>query len=172
MRFNISAAVFCVAGLISSTPLMAQAKIGVIDFQRAVVETAEFKTAYGSLEAKYKPKQDALIKAQQELQDIETQLQASQGKLSAAGQAQLQANGQRKQTQVERLQADLQEDFEAERDAALRLVSGRMTELLKKFSDDKKLDLLVDTTATHFFKPADDMTDQAIAAYNAAHPSK
>ncbi|MEP6960451.1 MAG: OmpH family outer membrane protein [Acidobacteriota bacterium] len=172
MRFHFPAAALCVMGLVASAPVMAQSKIAVIDFQRAVVESAEFKQAYSQLETKYKPKQDALAKAQLELADIETQLRSSQGQLSPAGQAQLQANGQRKQVLVERLQMDLQEDFEGDRDAALRLVSGRMNELLKKFCDEKKIDLLVDSTATHFSKSADDVTDQAVAAYNAAHPAK
>jgi Skp family chaperone for outer membrane proteins len=173
MRFQVSAAAaLCVVGLFSALPATAQQKAGVVDFQRAVVESAEFKKAFADLEVKYKPLQDQLAKTQQELSDIETQLRGSQGQLSAAGQAQLQANGQRKQTMVERLQMDLQEGFEGDRDAALRLVSSRMNDVAKKFAEDKKLDMLVDTTALHFFRPADDVTDQLIAAYNAAHPAK
>ena len=79
MRFVLPVVATCLMGLMSVSPAMAQAKVGVIDFQRAVVETAEFKKAYAELEAKYKPKQDALAKAQQELADLETQLRASQG---------------------------------------------------------------------------------------------
>jgi outer membrane protein len=172
MRFVLSAVATCVLGLMSVAPAMAQAKTGVIDFQRAVVETAEFKAAYARLEAQYKPKQDALAKAQQELQDLETQIRASQGQLSQAGTAELQAKAMRKQTQVERLQMDLQEDFEADRDRALQLTSTRLTDVLKKVAEDKQLDMIVDTTALHFSKTTLDVTDAAIAAYNAAHPAK
>ena len=172
MRFVLSAVATCVLGLLSVAPAMAQAKTAVIDFQRAVVETAEFKKAYADLEARYKPKQDALAKAQQELQDLETQIRASQGQSSQAGTAELQAKAMRKQTQVERLQMDLQEDFEADRDRALQLASGRMTDVLKKVAEDKQLDLIVDVTALHFSRMTMDVTDAAIAAYNTAHPSK
>ncbi|MEI9813965.1 MAG: OmpH family outer membrane protein [Acidobacteriota bacterium] len=118
MRFLIPAALALVGFM--QVPAMAQTKIGVIDFERAVTETAEFKAAAGQLEAKYKPQQDRVSKTQQELEDISTQLRSSQGQLSQAGAAELQARGQRKQTQLERMQQDLQEDFTADRDAALR----------------------------------------------------
>ena len=170
MRILFAAAV-CVTGLMS-LPAMAQSKIGVIDFQRAIVDTAEFKKAYTGIEAKYKPMQDQLQKTQQELSDIETTLRSSQGQLSQAGAAELQAKGQRKQTQVERLQTDLQEEFEAARDAALRLVGNRMAEVLKKVLDDKQLDIIIDTQALRASRTTMDVTDVAIAAYNAAHPAQ
>ncbi len=172
MRFGLSVVATVVMGLMSVAPAMAQAKIGIIDFQRAVVDTAEFKKAFAELEAKYKPKQDQLQKAQQTLQDIEAQLRSTQGQLSQAGAAELQAKGQRTQVQVDRLTADLQEDFEGDRDAALRVVSTRFTELLKKFAADKSLDVIADKQAVPYFAAALDVTDAAIAAYNAAHPAK
>ena len=147
MRFVLSAVATFALGLVAVAPAMAQAKTGTIDFQRAVVETAEFKKAYAQLEATYKPKQDALSKAQQELQDLDTQMRSSQGQLSQAGAAELQAKAQRKQTQVERLQQDLQEDFEADRDRALQLTGTRMTDVLKKLAEEKQLDLIIDATA-------------------------
>jgi outer membrane protein len=171
MRTLFAATAACVMGLMS-VPAMAQAKIGTIDFQRAIVDTAEFKKAYSGLEAKYKPMQDQLQKSQQELADIETTLRNSQGQLSPAGAAELQAKGQRKQTQVERLTQDLQEEFEAERDSALRLVGNRMTDVLKKVLDEKQLDLIIDTQALRASKPTMDVTDAAVAAYDAAHPAK
>lgn len=167
----VFAAAACVMGLMS-VPAMAQSKIGVVDFQRAIVDTAEFKKAYSGLEAKYKPVQDQLQKAQQELQDIETTLRNSQGQLSQAGAAELQAKGQRKQTQVERLTQDLEEEFQAERDAALRLVGNRMTDVLKKLLDEKQLDLIIDSQALRASRPAMDITDAAITAYNTAHPAQ
>lgn len=171
MRISIATAAVCVMGMLS-VPVMAQSKIGVIDFQKAITETAEFKKAYSGLEGKYKALQDQLQKAQQELADLETQLRNSQGQLSQAGAAELQSKGQRKQVQVERLSEDLQEGFEADRDAAVRLVGTRMTEVIKKLLDEKQLDMIIDAQALRASKAATDVTDAAIAAYNAAHPAQ
>jgi len=171
-RFVVPMIATCVMGFVSVAPAMAQSKIGVIDFQRAVVDTAEFKKAFAELEAKYKPKQDQLQKAQQTIQDIQAQLNSTQGQLSQAGAQELQARGQRTQVQIDRLNEDLQEGFEGDRDAALRVVSTRFTEVLKKFAADKALDAIIDKSAMPFSKPELDITDAAIAAYNTTHPAK
>jgi len=181
--FAFSRAAVCAAtlaaGLISLSPVKAQApagstqtKVAVINFQNAVLSTAEIQKALKDLQAKFKPRQDSLQKGQQELSDIQTQLQASQGKLSQAGEADLQARGQRKQTQLQRLNDDLTADFEAERDDAIRKSSTRMQELLKKVAEEKGLDLIVDSAAAPFVKSGIDITDQVVAAYDKAYPAK
>lgn len=173
MRFILLPALAtCVLGLLAAPAALAQSRIGVVNFQRAVLDTAEFKKAYADLELKYKPRQDALAKAQQELADIETQLRASQGQLSSSGTAELQARGQRKQVEAQRLNDDVTEEFTKDRDAALQLVSTRMSEVLKKLSDDVQVDLFVDVQSVPFSKPALDFTDKAVAAYDLAHPVK
>jgi outer membrane protein len=173
----------CAAGLIgvsvSVSPAMAQApagstqtKVAVVNFQNAVLSTGEIQKVLKDLQIKYKPRQDALQKGQQELSDIQTQLQASQGKLSQAGEADLTARGQRKQTQLQRLNDDLTADFEADRDEAVRRASTRMQELLKKVAEEKGLDLIVDSAAAPFVKPGIEITDQVVAAYDKAYPVK
>jgi outer membrane protein len=179
--FVLSAVAVCAAGLISISPALAQApaqggptqaKVAVINFQNAVLSTAEIQKALKDIQAKYKPRQDALQKGQQELSDIQTQLNASQGKLSQAGEADLQARGTRKQTQLQRLNDDLTADFEADRDEAVRRASTRMQELLKKIAEEKGLDLIVDSAAAPFVKPGIEITDQVVAAYDKAYPAK
>jgi len=180
--FVLSRAAVCLAlcaGMISVSPARAQApagstqtKVAVINFQNAVLSTAEIQKVLKDIQLKYKPRQDALQKGQQELSDIQTQLQASQGKLSQAGEADLQARGQRKQTQLQRLNDDLTADFEADRDDAVRKASTRMQELLKKVAEEKGLDLIVDSAAAPFVKSGIEITDQVVAAYDKAYPAK
>jgi outer membrane protein len=170
MRTLFTVAAACVLGLVS-VPAMAQSKVVALDFQRAVVDSAEFKKAYAALEAKYKPKQDQLAKSQQQLEDLSKQMRSAND-LSAAGAAELQSRGARKETEVKRLQEDLEQDFTAERDAALRLVGTRMGEVVKKYADDNQLDMIVDTQAIRFVRALVDVTDKIIAAYDLAHPAK
>jgi outer membrane protein len=149
-----------------------QAKLGVVNFQKAILDTAEIKKASTDLQNKYKPRQDALEKVQRELADIQTQLQASGGKLSAQGEADLTARGQRKQREAERLNQDLQDDVNNERNTILQRAGTRMQEVVKKMMDDKGLDLIIDSTNAVAFKPAVDMTNDAVAAYDKAYPVK
>src|SRR6202046_4133846 len=134
--FTIPALAVCVAGLISSTAA-AQTKVGVVNFQKALLDTAELQKASVDLQNKYKPRQDQLEKVQRELADIQTQLQASAGKLSAAGEAELQARGQRRQTEATRLTQDLQDDVTARRNTVLQRSGTRMTEIVKKLAEEK-----------------------------------
>ncbi len=183
--FVLRAVAVCAAGLmctlISVSPAngqapaaasSTQAKIAVINFQNAVLGTAEMQKALRDLQVKYKPRQDALQKGQQELSDIQTQLNASQGKLSSAGEADLQARGQRKQTQLQRMSDDLQADIEADRDEAVRKASTRMQELLKKVAAEKGLDLIIDSAAAPFVKTGIEITNQVVADYDKAYPVK
>lgn len=161
----------CAAGVFASTAA-AQVKVGVVNLQKAILDTAEIKKASIDLTNKYKPRQDALEKAQRELQDIQAQLQSSQGKLSAAGEAELQARGERKQREAQRLAQDLQDDVNNERNSILQRTGQRMTEIIKKLSEEKGFDLVVEAQNSYFFKPALDFTADATAAYDKAYPVK
>jgi len=162
----------CAAGIVSGSLASAQTKVGVVNFQKAILDTADIKKASTDMQNKYKPRQTALEAVQRELNDIQTQLQSSQGRLSAAGEADLTARGQRKQREAQRLSDDLQADVERERTDILQRAGVRMTEIIKKIADEKGLDLVVDTTNTYFFKPALEITTEATAAYDKAYPLK
>jgi outer membrane protein len=138
--------VVCAAALMAPSMASAQVKVGVVNLQRAITETAEIKKAQNEMELRYKPRQEALDKIQRELNDIETQLQGSQGKLSAAGQADLEARGQQKQRQAQRLTDDLQADVDRDRQEIIERAGMRMTEVLRKLADEKGLDMIVDST--------------------------
>ena len=47
-----------------------------------------------------------------------------------------------------------------------------MGEVVKKLADDKGLDLVVDSTNAVFFKPALEITEEAMAAYDKTFPVK
>ncbi len=161
----------CVAGL-ASVPAMAQPKVGVVSLQKAILETAEIKKAGNDMQIKYKKRQDDLDKAQRDLSDIQMQLQSAQGKLTAAGEADLTARGARKEREVKRLDEDLRADVERDRTDVLTRAQTRMQDIVKKVSDEKGLDMVVEASALITFKPALDITNDVIAAYDKAFPAK
>jgi len=169
---TLSTLAVCAAGLVSPFVASAQLKVGGINTQKAITETAEIKKAQNEMTAKYKPRQDALDQVQRELGDIQAQLQSSQGKLSPAGEADLEARGQRKQREAQRLSEDLQGDVDRERQEILQRAGAHMTDVVKKIAEEKGLDLVVDVTTTLFFKPTLEITDDCIAAYDKAYPVK
>jgi outer membrane protein len=160
------------AGLAMMGVASGQSKIAIINIQRALLETAEIKKASADLQARFKPRTDALQKVQQELNDLQTQLQASQGKLSAAGETDLTNRAARKQREAERLNEDLQADVERERTQILERAQGRLDAVLKKMSEEQGFDLVIDLSNRVFHKPALEITDAVIAAYDKAYPVK
>jgi outer membrane protein len=146
----------------------AQLKVGVINTQKAILETNEIKKAQKDLEAKFKPRQDAMAKLEKDIQDLQQQLQS--GRLNQVGEQDVAAEGQKKQRQLQRMQQDLQEDVDRERNNILVRAGNHMQEVIKKLAEQKGLDLVLDSANTHYFKPMYDITTDAITAYNAAYP--
>jgi outer membrane protein len=161
----------CSALLFMIQSLAAQTKVAVISLQRAVLESEEIQKASAAMEAKYKPRQQEIEKVQREMQGIQQQLQAGAGKLTQQAEADLTAQGQRKQRDLQRMGEDLQADVDRERNDVLGASSRKMAEVVKKLAEEKGYDVVVDTTNTIYFKPALDITAEALAAYNKAYPA-
>jgi outer membrane protein len=171
-RFGLRAAVACLAFLLFSKAGFSEIKVAVVSLQKAVLESAEIKKANADMIEKFRPRQQEMEKLQHDLQAIQQQLQTNAGKLTASAESELTAQGQRKQRELQRLNDDLQADVNAERTDILTQSSRKMQEVVRKLADEKGLDLVVDVTSTVFFKPALDLTAEAIAAYDKAYPAK
>ena len=170
-RFMVTrVGLFCLALAPLAGLAPAQVKVAVVNAQQALLDSDELKKASAELEARYKPKQDALAKLQADLQSIQQQL--ASGKLTQQAGADLQAQGQRKQRDAQRLSDDTQQEFDRDRQEVLAKSATKMQVVLKKLAEDKGLDLVIDITQTMYFKPALDITADALAAYNKANPAK
>jgi outer membrane protein len=150
----------------------AQSKVAIINLQRAVLESAEIKKASAEMEARYKPRTSQLDQLQKELAAISQNLQTNQGKLTPQAEADLQAQGQRKQREAQRIQEDLQADVDRERNDILSKSTQKMTGVVKKIAEEKGYDLVLDVSNAVFFKPALEITNDAIAAFDKAYPAK
>ena len=169
-RFAFRPFLVCSALVLCCHLAGAQTKVGVVNMQKAVFDTAEIKKADGEMQAKYKPRQDEINKINGQIEDIAKQLQSGTGKLTPQAQADLQAQGTRLQRDLQYKQQDLQEAVNEDRQAILSTSSQKMTDVIKKIAEEKGLDLVVDTQNAYYFKPAMDITAEATAAYDKAHP--
>jgi outer membrane protein len=166
----LPAVLACAAAVLSPATASAQIKVGIVNFQRAVLGTSEMKKASNDLMLKYKPQQDELEKLQRDLADIQAKLQDPKTPPAAA--VDLQAEGQRKQREAKRIQEDVQADAEKDRNDILQRATQRMTDVVKKLADEKGLDVVVDSANIVFFKPALEITEESIAAYDKTYPVK
>lgn len=170
LRSILLPAALVAASVFSAAPALAQNKMAIVNFQRAVLETAEMKKASADMQAKYKPRQDQLEKLQKDLADIQAKLQNTQTNPATA--ADLQLDGTRKQREAQRITEDLQADAERDRNDILQRGTQRMTEVVKKLADEKGLDMVIDVTNAIFYKPALEITQESVAAYDKTYPVK
>ncbi len=160
------------AGLAAVGVASAQTKVAVINMQQAVLATAEIKKASTELEAKYKPRQAALDQLRSELEGIQQKLQAGEGKLTQAAEQDLTLQGQRKQRALQRMSQDLQEEVDNARNEILGATGRRMQEVVRKLADERGVDVIVEAGSTLFFKAPLDLTQDIVAAYDKAYPTK
>jgi outer membrane protein len=159
----------CSALLLAGHVAQAQTKIAVINLQMALFNTAEIKKADAEMQATLLPRQQQAEKLNQELAKISQQLNTD-STLTQQAQFDLQSEGKRKQTELTRIQEDLQADATAMRQNILSKATDRMQAVVKKMADEKGLDLVVDTQVALYFKPVLDLTADATAAYDKTYP--
>jgi len=158
--------------LASLAAASAQTKVGIINVQNAILDTAEIKKAQVELEGRYKPRQQKVEGLQKELADLQNRLQTSAGKLTPQAEQEMQISGQKKQRELQRLTEDLQADVDRERNEILQKSGARMQEVVKKLAEEKGLDVIMDVASTLYFKPTLELTKDAVAAYDKAYPAK
>ena len=148
----------------------AQTKVGIVNLQRAIAETAEIKKAIVDVTTRYKPRQEEIQKLQSDLQSIQQQIAA--GKLSQAAESSLRSEGQFKERQLQRKDQDLRDDIDKERNDIVGHAGQRMNQVIQKIADERGLDVVIDSSNTVYFKAGLDITDVAVAAYDKAYPVK
>ena len=171
LRLALRPLAVCFALFIAGQAASAQTKVAVINLQKAVLESAEIKAASAAMEARYKPRVTQIETLDKEIAAIAQNLQSNQGKLTAQAEADLNAQGTKKQRDVQRLRDDLQADVDRDRNEILQKASTKMGEVVKKLAEEKGLDVVVDVPYTVYAKPALDITNDAIAAYDKAYPA-
>ena len=170
LRMGLRPVAVCSALFALSQIASGQAKVAVINLQEAVFKSAEIQKADAEMQAKYKPRQDEINRVTTEISDLAQKFQAGQGKLAEAVLADLQAQGQRRQRDLQRLQEDLNADAERDRNDILTKATQKMGDVVKKLAEEKGVDLVVDSATILYFKPTMDLTADTIAAYDKAYP--
>lgn len=140
--------------LLFACPALSQAqtapsagKIGVLNIQAAILNTAEGKKALTDLDNKYKSKRADLQSKQQEITTLEDQLQRQQSAASDSAQLQLTRQLEEKKKIFTRTQEDAQSDFNADRADMIGRISQKMGRLVQEFAEQNGYALILDSVA-------------------------
>jgi outer membrane protein len=170
-RLALRPLMVCTALFVFGHIAAAQAKVAVVNLQKAVMESAEIKAASAAMEARYKPRVSQIEQLDKEIAAIAQNLQSNAGKLTAQAESDLNAQGTKKQRDVQRLRDDLQADVDRERNEILQKSAVKMTDVLKKMSEEKGYDIVIDAPYAPYFKGALDVTNDLVTAYDKVYPA-
>jgi outer membrane protein len=161
--------------LIGAPALRAQAsKIAVVDFERALVESAEGKKSSERFNGTLQSKQADGEKRQKELEDAQKKLQTQERTLSETAKANLQKDIDRRTTEFQRFSEDSQKELQTLRDELLRPIAERASAILNTMAAEQGYLLIVDISNPQnnvlWFNPAADVTAELTRRIDAATP--
>lgn len=165
--FAMSAAAQSAASAATEGP----AKIAVIAFQAAVMQTNEFQRNYADLQKKYQPKRDELKTLNDQIQALQKDLQSKGDTLSDAERESRSRQLNDKEKQMQREQQDDQNDFQQDIQQTFNDVASKVGQVLISYAKDHKYTVVLDgssqqTQTVLYASPSTDITKAIIDAYN------
>jgi len=138
--------ILLVTALLAPSYLFSQAKVAVVDFERAIVESVEGKKSAAKFNARVEAVQKDLEKRQKELEELTNKLRTQDRVLSDAAKADVQKDIDRRQTELTRLNEDAQKELDGMRDELLRPVAEIASRILQVLAAERGYTLVVDVS--------------------------
>jgi outer membrane protein len=158
--------ILLVSALLVPSYLFGQARVAVVDFERAVVESVEGKKASAQFNAKVEAAQKDIEKRQKELEDAANKLRTQERVLSDAVKATMQKDIERRQTELTRAQEDAQKELNTLRDELLRPIADIASQILNAVAAEQGYTLVVDVSNPQnnviWHNPAVDITNDLV----------
>jgi outer membrane protein len=147
-------------------------KVGVVNMQQAISESAEGKKAIADIQKKYQPKRDDLQRQQQEIASLQDQLQKQAATLSDEERLRLNRELEDKQKLFKRASEDANADFQADNQDVIRRIGQKMVRVINDYAQQNGYALIVDDAQlpVYYVDRNIDLTEQIIKLYDAAYP--
>ncbi len=147
--------------------------IAMINFQGALVSTAEGQAAAVALQERFRPTQTQLATLQQEITDLQRRLQEGQRTLSQEAQIELSVEIETKAKRGRRLQEDLEEDSQRAQNELLARISEKMLPVINQYAQKNGIALVVQysqQTPPLYVGPGVNITPAIVQLYDQAYP--
>jgi outer membrane protein len=149
-------------------------KIATIDMQAALLNTKDGQKAVAELKAKFTPKEQEFQKRQSDLQAKQDQYTRTQNTISDEAKATLARDIDVMTKNLQRDTDDVRQDIDQEQQRVLNELGQKMMQVLQKYSTDKQLSVVLDTSGQPnnvlYASNTIDITRDIIALYDAAAP--
>ncbi len=167
MHYGWLGVVATVAGTLVAVPAMAQARIGVVDLQRALQSVNDGKKAKDKLEKEVKKRQKDFDRMQDDLKKLKDELEQKMAVMTEEVKRQKLQDYQRRLMEVQEYYLNNQRKL-AEMEAELtRPIFERFHRILQEIGAKEKFTVILDRQAVVYADAATDLTERLIQEYNA-----
>jgi len=152
----------------------ATGKIGVINIQQAIAQTAEGNQALEAIRKKYEPKRQELQRRQDEINALQDQLQKQSATLSDEERSRLSRELDEKNRLFKRSQEDDQADFQADTQEAVQRIGQKMVRIIQDYAQKSGYALVIDPAGVqmpvYYAANGIDITEPIVKLYDGANP--
>ena len=149
-------------------------KIAVIDMTNALVSTKDGQKAVADLQAKYRPKDQAIQKRGQELQAKQEQYRKAANTLSDEAKANYERDIELLNRNLQRDTADAKQEMDEDQQKLLQDLGSKIMQVVNKYAVDNQISIVFDVGGEpnniRFASSAVDITRDIIALYDKAAP--
>jgi outer membrane protein len=160
----------------SATTGEAPTKIGVVNIQQAISESAEGKKEIDGLQAKFAPKQVELKGLNDDVENLKKQYQAQAEKLSDEEKGRQAKAIDTKQKALQRNYEDAQAEFQQAEQDVINRIGAKMVSVLEKYANANGFAVVLDvsnpqTSPVLWATQGTVITKELVDAYDKANPS-
>jgi outer membrane protein len=153
-----------------------QPKVAVIQFQAAVLSTAEGKAASAALRARFDPKKTDVDKRQAELQAMNDKLQKSGATLTPETRSKMQDDLSRGSRSLQRDIDDLNGELQQAEGKIMQDMGGKMSDLIQSYATKHGYSIVLDVSSEQtpvlWADAGSNITVEIVKEYDALHPVK
>jgi len=144
----------------------AETKIGVVDTQRAIMETEDGLRAQATLKKLFDNRQRELDKKQEQLQKEREDIEKQQGILSKEALAKRLESWQRDMSQLQATFLEYNKELQKKQGELTQPIYQRAMTLIRRLATNEGLDIVVDRQAAPYVRGDLDLTDKIIQMVN------
>jgi outer membrane protein len=156
-----------IAAVASLAPVVeAQVRLGVVDTQRAVMETEDGLRAQATLKKHFDQRQRDLDAKQNQLQKEREDIEKQRDVLSKAALANRVEKWQREMVQLQTVFVEYNKELQKKQNELTQPIFQKAMNIIRRLATQKGFDVVIDKQAVPYHRSDLDLTDQVITLYN------
>ncbi len=149
-------------------------KVGVVNSQDVLEQSAEGKRVMTQIQDKDKQNQDRLNSIDEEIRSLETRINTQRLTLTNEAMMQLSSDLDKKRTERKRFAEDSLREMQEFTTRLFQRVQNELLPIIEQLGKDKNLDIIFDLARSGaiYFNPTIDITKDVITRYDASKASR